>query len=324
VKINSRGLRDREYTYEKPEKVYRILVLGDSFTQAIQVPLEATFHKQLETLLNQQNRVVSYEVINAGVGNWGTGQELLFFRHEGYKYSPNLVMLVFFVGNDVLDNSVTLSSAQLEHRPFFSYRYANNSLGPVMYADKTREENAISLTKAVLRNSRVYWLARNRLMRLPAVSKFLVEQGIMTNLSDSYSIHLSDYSPELEEGWAVTLALIKQLRDEVEAQDANLVVVIIPSIAQVDEDMWELVRDTYLPAGAEANPDKPDTILLNFLEEEGSSYLHLLPHFREQPTQLRERLYFRHDGHWDVAGHRLTAQLIYDHLTHEFWPSRAE
>lgn len=32
VKLNSQGLRDYEYSLEKPEKVFRILVLGDSMT----------------------------------------------------------------------------------------------------------------------------------------------------------------------------------------------------------------------------------------------------------------------------------------------------
>ena len=48
VRINSNGLRDREYPYEKGEGVFRILVLGDSFSAALQVPLEQIWHEIIE------------------------------------------------------------------------------------------------------------------------------------------------------------------------------------------------------------------------------------------------------------------------------------
>jgi len=47
VKINSLGYRDVEHTKEKPPGVFRIAVLGDSFTEARQVDIAATFWKRL-------------------------------------------------------------------------------------------------------------------------------------------------------------------------------------------------------------------------------------------------------------------------------------
>ena len=49
VKINGSGMRDdREYLVEKPAGVYRVAILGDSFAESMQVPLEQTFSKLLE------------------------------------------------------------------------------------------------------------------------------------------------------------------------------------------------------------------------------------------------------------------------------------
>jgi len=42
------------------------------------------------------------------VSSYGTAQELLNYRYYGSKYSPDMVMLAFFAGNDVRNNSKAL------------------------------------------------------------------------------------------------------------------------------------------------------------------------------------------------------------------------
>ena len=46
--FNAHGFRDYERTYQKPEDTFRILILGDSYTEALQVSLEKTFSAFLE------------------------------------------------------------------------------------------------------------------------------------------------------------------------------------------------------------------------------------------------------------------------------------
>ena len=43
IGINSLGLREIEYDYDKRPGTHRTLILGDSFAEALQVPLEASF-----------------------------------------------------------------------------------------------------------------------------------------------------------------------------------------------------------------------------------------------------------------------------------------
>lgn len=107
VKINSKGLRDYEYEYEKRNNIPRILILGDSFAEGMQVELDKTFAKILEKELNEHSNQ-TFEVINAGVGGYGTGNELFFYHYEGKKYSPDIVILQFFIGNDISDNFLVI------------------------------------------------------------------------------------------------------------------------------------------------------------------------------------------------------------------------
>src|SRR5919108_5792949 len=106
VRMNSHGFRDKERTYEKKEGTFRILALGDSYTEGVQVSLEQTFPYILEERLNSEKSGVRFEVLNLGVSGFGTAQEYLTLKHYGLEYKPDLVILNFFIGNDVRDNSV--------------------------------------------------------------------------------------------------------------------------------------------------------------------------------------------------------------------------
>lgn len=84
--INSHGLRDSETTHEKPEGVFRIVLLGDSRTFGYGVPIEKHFSKILEGYFKD------VEVINMGVSGYGVDQQLLQLRSEGCRYKPDLVL----------------------------------------------------------------------------------------------------------------------------------------------------------------------------------------------------------------------------------------
>src|SRR5882672_4747890 len=99
---NNRGLRDtRNFAYDKPLGVLRVLSLGDSHTQGYEVRQEATFSAVLERYL--ESRSVRAQVLNAGVSGFSTAEELAYLISEGYKYKPDVVVLGFYA-NDLGDN----------------------------------------------------------------------------------------------------------------------------------------------------------------------------------------------------------------------------
>lgn len=110
VSINSHGMRDREYNYERSEGKGRILVLGDSFAWGYGVGESERFSEVLENSMG-------IEVINSGVSGYSTDQELIWFTTEGVKYTPDLVIVVL-AGNDVGDNTRDLVS-NIYYKPVF-------------------------------------------------------------------------------------------------------------------------------------------------------------------------------------------------------------
>jgi hypothetical protein len=97
VRINSKGLRDKEYPYEKPPGRTRCLLLGDSFVFGWGVEAEESVGKVME------ERDDNLDVINAGCSGWSTKQEVAFFKEEGLRYHPDIVLL-FFCENDPYEN----------------------------------------------------------------------------------------------------------------------------------------------------------------------------------------------------------------------------
>src|SRR5262249_20868380 len=102
VATNSHGLREVERAYVAPGR-FRVLALGDSFVEGYTVPYEQTVTHVLETALTRPACPV--DVLNAGTAAWSTDQEYLFYRDEGVRYRPQVVLL-FFYYNDILSNTI--------------------------------------------------------------------------------------------------------------------------------------------------------------------------------------------------------------------------
>jgi lysophospholipase L1-like esterase len=101
VQINSQGLRDYEYPLAKSDGVYRIMLLGDSTTFGWGVSLNDTAAKILERNLNAKH-LPGYdhvEVLNTGVGNYDTVQEVTYYETRGRAFHPDLVVLVYFIND---------------------------------------------------------------------------------------------------------------------------------------------------------------------------------------------------------------------------------
>src|SRR3990167_7691459 len=91
-KINPHSLRDVEHSWEKPENTYRILIVGDSYTEGQGVELEEIYGRILENKLNEQS-YQKVEVILTGIAGWSPLPEYIYLAKYGIKYQPDLVIL---------------------------------------------------------------------------------------------------------------------------------------------------------------------------------------------------------------------------------------
>lgn len=97
--LNGLGYHDGEWRIPKPRGTWRVLVLGDSFTEGMQVPRDALFTEVVERSLTErlERRI---ELVNLAKGGWGTVNELdALERWLEAGADPDAVLLVYFVND---------------------------------------------------------------------------------------------------------------------------------------------------------------------------------------------------------------------------------
>lgn len=99
-KTNAEGLRDKEYSIEKPENTFRVAVIGDSLTMAEGVAQENAYHSLIEEKLNQDRKELKYEFINFGVAGYSLVQYLSTIKRKVLNYKPDLILVAFCGAND--------------------------------------------------------------------------------------------------------------------------------------------------------------------------------------------------------------------------------
>ena len=160
---NTRGYFDHDYDLRKPAATHRIVIIGDSYVEAVQVPLMGSFHKRLETYFNAATgpgMSAKFEVI--ALGNSGTGQVAhhQVLRKTIDTYDADTV-LITLCSNDFCDDDPELHTEfLLSSRSFVSPRFrrlASHGYFALAFAFKRLEEiraNRISISPELLQWAR--------------------------------------------------------------------------------------------------------------------------------------------------------------------------
>jgi hypothetical protein len=335
VRINSDGLRDREHDKVKPPNTVRIAILGDSFSEAMHLPMEQTYWFLLQQKLQDCNAFPGkqVEVINFGVSGYGTGQQLLTLQQKVWSYSPDLVILAFTTYNDVYDNSRVLS--RTEEVPYFVYRdgalvydtsfrdsatYRQresrlNRLGRWIH-NRVRVIQLIHYVQFLTKERIAEWKNQRARARQPPPTSTPAATPIVTRPEDigiENMTYLEPHDDTWKEAWHVTEGLVQQMKDEVNARQAKFLLVTLSSAIQVSPDPG--VRQNFIQRLGINTVFYPNLRLQAFAQRNQIDFLDLAQPMQSYAEQHKVYLHgFGKDlgvtGHWNASGHELAAILL--------------
>ena len=335
VTYNSEGFRDGEHTVEKPSGTIRVAVIGDSFTEGRQVPLEATYWKVAEKLMAQeQGKPV--EFLNFGVTGYGTANELLTLRDRVWKYSPDVIVLGFCVYNDVTDNLAKFKGAS--ETPYFR-----------LDGDRLVLDDGFLRSKKYLRHDSVWFRAwtcihnHSRLIQLLHHAQFALRTKIQTikeerkraaaqppgESSKKLPAHLSNAQlvdivglPNVlyrepddidwTTAWNVTDALVTQINAEVREHGSKFVLMTVTSDVQVAPDRG--VREAMTEKLGVDDLYYPNRRLQMLAESLGFQFIDVGPPM--QSAAEKDGTFFHGfpadpgTGHWNEVGHEFAGKML--------------
>jgi len=304
---NSLGMRDRERSMRKDTGTFRILFLGDSMVQGYGVPQEQTMVALLETSFNKPTREKPIEVLNGGIFGYSPFLEYLYLKEIMPLVEPDIVIVGFFLGNDVGDDYFYNQQARLDDHGEVSFEKAN---WPWNYKDellKTQAKNVKIDSKKYAPNlilkSQLIRLVLRAYERGKMYERYRgyrrQEAQLVGERKDDIRVNLgsinnpgTDKRQRLEY-WEISKSYLKNMHQLCQRQQVPMILAIIPVLEADNGEFNEF--------------EEPNEILKEFGKELSIPVVFLLTEFRKWSAK---QVLFELDGHWNALGNRVAAAAM--------------
>lgn len=327
---NADGFKTPVIAKEKPAGFFRIVLLGDSMTEAIQVPDRQSMRALLEGMMQEymdgQADRLHAEVVNLGYSGYGTAQEYLALKEFGISYQPDVVVLNFFADNDVANNSVVLEGGK--SKPFFEVA-KDGQLKQVVFPQKPTSGKIKSMVTDYLVLPR-FVFEKYRIVKSNfelSQKKSSTEPHVMneggdgaTSVQGRAGVYAREYDAVWNKAWETTRALIAATQREAVQAGAHFVLVSIPAGRQVVPSWAAEHREAMGPSNIDM--EKPELLLRSMADEDHIEFISLYEAFHNEPAIAE--YYIQGDGHLSVIGHQAVAQRIFEAITRPIQQSDRE
>ncbi|MEM7103595.1 MAG: hypothetical protein AAF502_10720 [Bacteroidota bacterium] len=333
--INKQGIRGPEIPIKDSSR-NRVLLIGDSFIQALQVPFEASIGNRLNDLLPD-----SIEVFQHGFASWSPLLELNWLLRKGIAFDPDHVVFFLFA-NDLYSGDKVGDSGYMPYTKFndlglpagFDFDLVKNETrrDPIhLFTIKMKQRPLPKMLNLKLRKLKYDIMFPSskvdKLLQLPA-EEF---EGLYTEadfgndpmLSVGWDLIASCrdtaiWDKKMRKRAATTENILRRTNEFLKAKNIEFSIVLIASPWMFPDEgvsgrlayglKKELPHNTGLPQW-----------ISHFCANANTSFLNLYHRFdKYKEDNPGSQLFWDFDGHWTEEGHRVAAEavgkLIENHL----------
>lgn len=318
--VNSDGFRFSAMEAEKPAKTKRLLILGDSFSQATAFPYINTYPGILDQWLDQYDHGENWEVLNLGVGDWGSAQQLLALLDYGLAYDPDVVVLQIFPFNDLCNNNIFTAgtcSMQDFHRPYMIIEHDTLKL---TYVNETQTklrnallsfglvENLFTIGTELLPGQHSGSLKNIRRRR----NHFFKENARKLDLEypgTIYSLLPTQYQPpRIQRGWEITEAIFQEISNALNKNKIKTISLVVPYFRTFTPE-WDSYKKGF------AAPLEPEYATRHFEEiSQRMDFSVISLRNKILKSRMLPTDFFLEDGHFNSYGHLQVASWILEEL----------
>jgi len=318
------GLIVRGKSNDPDPNATRVMFLGDSFIEGVQIPPTANMSVLAENLLNAAGDG-TYQSINLGVSAYSPVQYYLTYKLFAPTFDPAIVVVGVFIGNDFKDSTrlhedgwITTDDAGLpvaiHPRMEEGMVMVNPAAEPVPASSLKSTIVSPDLWHHGLINTvffagyRPYCEGRQRAQQRAALDAAYEDR--LAKIGDSSGLLTVDVPDQAEiDSWSYLRDDLDLLVHQVEADGRRLVIVIIPDYRQIPGQGMGLRSAEALPTQVAVWSDAPQRYLNDYCQSRGLTCVDLLPLFEEH-SEADEQIYWSNDVHLTERGHELAAQAI--------------
>ena len=330
-RTNSLGFVDREpIGLERAAASCHIAMIGDSYVEAREVPIADKFHVRLEELAAEELRHLDITTSAFGIGNTGQVNQLAYYDEFAQAFRPALLVLVF-VANDFMNNAPILDGLQRgmdpdrlievsatrgadgtitlrpPHPPSAESRLATMaSTSPPWHTRVTDRLSAMSPVEKWLTIKTEAWFPADTDPELIAWVELLSRRSPRyAALFDGWRpttrggiptpfLYAQDLPPVHEDGLDFTGFALDQFRERADRDGAALVI----------------LTSNYMGTRGDLGFDR----LTALAEARGIPVIDYHDYVLRQGAEPRRDTRWKHDAHWNTAGHQWAAEALLEYL----------